>query len=64
MQGTIVRVAVTDGQRVEDGDLIIVLEAMKMEQALTAHRPGTVRGLACVVGATIGTGTVICEITD
>ena len=45
MQGTIVKVAVADGDVVAEGDLIVVLEAMKMEQPLTAHRAGTVSGL-------------------
>jgi len=64
MQGTIVKVAVTDGDRVEAGDLIIVLEAMKMEQPLTAHRAGTVSGLAAAPGATVTSGQVLCEIVD
>ena len=46
MQGTIVKVAVADGDVVEAGDLVVVLEAMKMEQPLTAHRSGTVKNLA------------------
>ncbi|GLW29341.1 acetyl-/propionyl-CoA carboxylase subunit alpha [Actinoplanes regularis] len=62
MQGTIVKVAVEDGQQVEEGDLIVVLEAMKMEQPLTAHRSGTVKGLAADVGAAVTAGTTICEI--
>ena len=44
MQGTIVKVAVAEGDVVAEGDLVVVLEAMKMEQPLTAHRSGTVRG--------------------
>ena len=46
MQGTIVKVAVSDGDLVAEGDLVVVLEAMKMEQPLTAHRVGTMTGLA------------------
>ena len=46
------------------GDLIVVLEAMKMEQPLTAHKAGTVTGLAAEVGATVSSGAVICEIKD
>nr|WP_210732102.1 biotin carboxylase N-terminal domain-containing protein [Cellulomonas denverensis] len=62
MQGTIVKVAVEDGAEVTEGDLIVVLEAMKMEQQLVAHRSGTVTGLSATVGATVGAGAVICDI--
>jgi len=64
MQGTIVKVAVEDGQRVESGDLIVVLEAMKMEQPLNAHKSGTVTSLTAEVGATVASGAVLCEIKD
>jgi acetyl-CoA/propionyl-CoA carboxylase biotin carboxyl carrier protein len=64
MQGTVVKVAVDEGQAVQVGDLIVVLEAMKMEQPLTAHKAGTISGLNATVGATVPTGTVLCEITD
>jgi acetyl-CoA/propionyl-CoA carboxylase biotin carboxyl carrier protein len=64
MQGTIVKVAVEDGATVAAGDLIVVLEAMKMEQPLNAHKAGTVTGLAAAVGATVTSGAVICEIKD
>ncbi len=64
MQGTIVKVAVEEGQVVEAGELVVVLEAMKMEQPLTAHKAGTVTGLAAEVGATVPTGTVLLEIKD
>ncbi|MEV0696236.1 biotin carboxylase N-terminal domain-containing protein, partial [Streptomyces sp. NPDC050388] len=64
MQGTIVKVAVEEGQRVEEGDLVVVLEAMKMEQPLNAHRSGTVKGLNAEVGASVTSGAVICEIKD
>ena len=64
MQGTIVKLAVTDGQVVQAGDLVVVLEAMKMEQPLTAHKAGTVTGLTAEVGATVSSGTVLCEIKD
>jgi acetyl-CoA/propionyl-CoA carboxylase biotin carboxyl carrier protein len=62
MQGTIVKVAVEEGQAVEAGDLVVVLEAMKMEQPLTAHKAGTVSGLTAEVGATVPSGTVLLEI--
>jgi acetyl-CoA/propionyl-CoA carboxylase biotin carboxyl carrier protein len=64
MQGTIVKVEVTEGQSVNEGDLIVVLEAMKMEQPLTAHKSGTVTGLSAEIGATVTAGTAICEIKD
>lgn len=64
MQGTIVKVAVEEGQQVEAGELIVVLEAMKMEQPLNAHKSGTVTALNAEPGTTVPTGTVICEIKD
>ena len=64
MQGTIVMIAVADGATVAAGDLIVVLEAMKMEQPLNAHKDGTVSGLKAEVGAVVTSGSVICEITD
>ncbi|MEU7528907.1 acetyl/propionyl/methylcrotonyl-CoA carboxylase subunit alpha [Saccharothrix sp. NPDC042600] len=64
MQGTIVKVAVEDGQQVEAGDLIVVLEAMKMENPVTAHKAGVVTGLAAEPGATVTQGTVLCEIKE
>ncbi|MGW2016283.1 acetyl/propionyl/methylcrotonyl-CoA carboxylase subunit alpha [Streptomyces sp. NPDC001927] len=64
MQGTIVKVAVEEGQEVKEGDLIVVLEAMKMEQPLNAHRSGTVKGLVAEVGASLTSGAAICEIKD
>ena len=64
MQGTIVKVAVEEGQQVEEGDLVVVLEAMKMEQPLNAHRSGTVKALNAKVGASVTSGAVICEIKD
>ncbi|MEU9979639.1 biotin carboxylase N-terminal domain-containing protein [Streptomyces sp. NPDC050856] len=64
MQGTIVKVAVEEGQEVKEGDLIVVLEAMKMEQPLNAHRAGTVKGLTAEVGASVTSGAVICDIKD
>ena len=64
MQGTIVKVAVEEGQEVAEGDVIVVLEAMKMEQPLKAHKAGTVTGLEAEVGATVSSGAVLCEIKD
>ncbi|MFI7679591.1 biotin carboxylase N-terminal domain-containing protein [Actinophytocola sp. NPDC049390] len=64
MQGTIVKIAVEDGQAVQAGDLIVVLEAMKMENPVTAHKPGTVTGLNVGQGETVTQGTVLCELKD
>jgi len=64
MQGTIIKIAVADGERVSAGDVIVVLEAMKMEQPLTAHKDGTVTGLAVTVGQTVTAGAPICELKD
>ena len=64
MQGTIVKVAVEEGQQVVKGDLVVVLEAMKMEQPIKAHKDGTVTGLNAEVGATVTHGAVICEMKD
>jgi acetyl-CoA/propionyl-CoA carboxylase, biotin carboxylase, biotin carboxyl carrier protein len=64
MQGTIIKIAVADGERVSAGDVIVVLEAMKMEQPLTAHKDGVVAGLAVTVGQTVAAGALICELKD
>jgi acetyl-CoA/propionyl-CoA carboxylase biotin carboxyl carrier protein len=64
MQGTIVKVAVEEGQEVKEGDLVVVLEAMKMEQPLNAHKAGTIKGLSAEVGASLTSGAAICEIKD
>jgi acetyl-CoA/propionyl-CoA carboxylase biotin carboxyl carrier protein len=64
MQGTIVKIAVEEGQEVAAGDLVVVLEAMKMEQPLNAHKAGVITALSAEVGATVPTGTVLCEIKD
>lgn len=64
MQGTIVKIAVEEGQEVAEGDLIVVLEAMKMEQPLNAHKSGTVKDLAAEIGAAVSSGAAICEIKE
>ncbi|MET7934958.1 biotin/lipoyl-containing protein, partial [Streptomyces sp. NPDC005322] len=64
MQGTIVKVTVSEGDTVAEGDLIVVLEAMKMEQPLNAHRAGIVKNLNANVGASVSSGAVVCEIKD
>jgi acetyl-CoA/propionyl-CoA carboxylase, biotin carboxylase, biotin carboxyl carrier protein len=62
MQGTIVKVAVSEGDTVATGDLIVVLEAMKMEQPLSAHKDGVITGLTAEVGAAVTAGATICDI--
>ncbi len=62
MQGTIVKIVAADGEHVEAGDTIVVLEAMKMEQPLTAHKAGTVSALSIGVGQTVPAGAVICQL--
>lgn len=64
MQGTIVKIVASDGDTVQAGDTIVVLEAMKMEQPLTAHKAGTITGLNAEVGRTVSAGAVLCEIKD
>ncbi|WP_223995150.1 biotin carboxylase N-terminal domain-containing protein [Arthrobacter sp. NicSoilB11] len=64
MQGTIVKVAVAHGDVVSEGDLVVVLEAMKMEQPLTAHRSGTITGLTATAGETVSAGAIIATIED
>ena len=63
MQGTVIKVAIEDGQTVKAGDLILVLEAMKMEQPVNAHKDGTITHLAASPGATLTSGAPICDIT-
>ncbi len=64
MQGTVVKIAVAEGDFVEVGDLVIVLEAMKMEQPLMAHKSGVIANLSAVIGATVSSGTILCDIID
>ena len=64
MQGTIVKIVVEEGQQVAEGDTVVVLEAMKMEQPLKAHKSGTVTGLQAEVGQTVSSGAVVCELKD
>ena len=64
MQGTIVKVAVSEGDSVAQGDLVVVLEAMKMEQPIHAHKAGVVTQLTADVGASVSTGKVLCEIKE
>ncbi|MFZ7089104.1 acetyl/propionyl/methylcrotonyl-CoA carboxylase subunit alpha [Curtobacterium sp. RRHDQ10] len=62
MQATVVKLAVEDGQSVVKGDLLVVLEAMKMEQPVAAHKDGTVRALNAPVGQTVSSGHVLLEL--
>ena len=64
MQGTIVKIAVEEGQQVDEGELVLVLEAMKMEQPINAPKSGTVANIAAEVGATVSNGAVLLEIND
>ncbi len=64
MQGTVVKIAVEEGQNVEAGDLIIVLEAMKMEQPLNAHKSGVIKNLKATIGETVASGTILCDIIE
>ncbi len=64
MQGTIVKIAVEEGATVAAGDLVVVLEAMKMEQPITAHKDGVLTGLTAAVGETVNSGAVLAEIKD
>ena len=64
MQGTIVKIVAAEGTQVRAGDTVVILEAMKMEQPLTAHKDGTVTGLAVAVGQTVAADTEICQIKD
>ncbi|SJN29232.1 acetyl/propionyl/methylcrotonyl-CoA carboxylase subunit alpha [Luteococcus japonicus] len=64
MQGTVVKLAVEEGQTVAEGDLVVVLEAMKMENPVTAHRSGVIKAVGAQVGETVTAGAVLCEIDD
>ena len=64
MQGTIIKIVAREGDRVAAGDTVVVLEAMKMEQPLTAHKDGTVTGLAVEIGQTISAGGIVCQLKD
>ncbi len=64
MQATVVKLAVKDGDKVVKGDLLLVLEAMKMEQPITAHKDGTINSVSATVGATVSSGHVLLNIAD
>jgi acetyl-CoA/propionyl-CoA carboxylase, biotin carboxylase, biotin carboxyl carrier protein len=62
MQSTVVKIAVAVGDKVAEGDLLIVLEAMKMEQPMTAHVSGVVKSISAEIGVTIAAGTLLLEL--
>lgn len=64
MQGTVVKIAASEGDFVEAGDLVIVLEAMKMEQPLMAHKSGIVANLVAIIGENVSNGARLCDIID
>jgi acetyl-CoA/propionyl-CoA carboxylase biotin carboxyl carrier protein len=64
MQSTVVKIAVAVGDTVTEGDLVVVLEAMKMEQPMNAHKTGVIKSISAVVGTTVPAGTVLLEFED
>ena len=64
MQGTVLKVAVVDGDAVGEGDLLLVVEAMKMENEIVAPREGVVSGLAVTVGAGVSNGQLLCVVAE
>ncbi|MEN9752593.1 MAG: hypothetical protein RL670_284, partial [Actinomycetota bacterium] len=64
MQSTVVKIAVEVGDKVAEGELVLVLEAMKMEQPMNAHKSGTIKSISAAVGETVPAGTVLLEIED
>jgi acetyl-CoA/propionyl-CoA carboxylase biotin carboxyl carrier protein len=62
MQGTVVKIAVEEGAEVAEGDLVVVLEAMKMEQPLNAHKAGIVHNITAEIGVTVTNGAPLLEI--
>lgn len=64
MRGTVIKLVIQEGQHVESGDLLFVLEAMKMEIPVIAHKAGTIRGLAAEVAVTAEHGAVLAEISS
>jgi acetyl-CoA/propionyl-CoA carboxylase biotin carboxyl carrier protein len=64
MQGTVLRVEVEEGEHVANGQVLLIVEAMKMENEITAHRDGRVRGLAVTAGAAVRAGDVLCVVEE
>ena len=60
MQGTVLKVEVAEGDEIEAGSVVCIVEAMKMENEIAAHRSGTVSGLSVVAGDAVASGQVIC----
>jgi acetyl-CoA/propionyl-CoA carboxylase biotin carboxyl carrier protein len=64
LQGTVLKVAVEQGASVEEGSLVCVIEAMKMENEITAHKAGTVAELSIAVGASVASGDTLAVISS
>jgi acetyl-CoA/propionyl-CoA carboxylase biotin carboxyl carrier protein len=64
MQGTVLEVRVSDGEEVRAGQVLCIVEAMKMENEIGAHRDGVVNGLSVAAGQPVKTGQVICEVVS
>jgi acetyl-CoA/propionyl-CoA carboxylase biotin carboxyl carrier protein len=64
MQGTVLAVEVADGDEVEAGQVICIVEAMKMENEIAAHRDGVVSDLSVAAGQPVNAGQVICVVTQ
>jgi acetyl-CoA/propionyl-CoA carboxylase biotin carboxyl carrier protein len=64
MQGTVVKISVAEGDLIDAGALVLVVEAMKMEQPLLAHRSGRITNLTVELGASVSSGAVLCEIVE
>ena len=64
MQGTVVRVAVAEGEQVAAGQVIAIVEAMKMENPLRAPHPGRITGLQVCAGDTVAQGAALCHVTE
>ncbi|MDQ6775193.1 MAG: acetyl-CoA carboxylase biotin carboxyl carrier protein subunit, partial [Actinomycetota bacterium] len=64
IQGTVLKVAVEQGAAIEEGALVAVVEAMKMENEITAHKSGKVAELPIAVGASVATGDTIAVIAS
>ena len=64
MQGMVLKVDVAEGETVSAGQVVCVIEAMKMENEIVAHRDGIVRGLLIAAGEPIASGQLVCHVED